>query len=173
MISQMPTRKSDNGQQRRQINTVMVLLLKDLVTIKLLVTKTGIKKELILPYDQQDDPSTDCVRRLIKQYQRRFLSDVIPMRITLFGAPATISDNNNNNKQRHYYLEMANKVNQPTFVDKRRRDEVIDIILGTVSACATVKYWHVSDEICSVLYKNFKSTDWELHRNQLRFELES
>lgn len=49
--------------------------------------------------------------------------------------------------QQTRYLEIANKDNEPTFANILKRREVVDIIIGTVSTCATVKDWHVSEEL--------------------------
>ncbi|XP_076289818.1 uncharacterized protein LOC143213650 [Lasioglossum baleicum] len=143
-----------------------------------------------LPYDAEEPPPTKELRALVQDCRTQGLQLVIGCDAnshnTLWGS----SDCNRRGIAlleflSAHHLEIMNRGNRPTFVTSRRQ-EVIDITLGTAKVAQTTKNWRVSDEItlsdhrlisfrlegeaCDVPtgpYRNPRACDWSLYKEEL------
>ncbi len=171
---------------------------RDAVAIKVLVTREGLSREIILgsiylPYDEQELPPTKELKDLISSGRANgshlILGCDANAHHTLWGS----TDINPRGEAllqfiMEYNLDILNVGNKPTFVNSRRK-EVLDITLATNLVSEQVSDWKVSDEIsgsdhrfiCFKInglgyttekYRNPRKANWESYRTDLDSNLE-
>ncbi|XP_076545222.1 uncharacterized protein LOC143305440 [Osmia lignaria lignaria] len=164
----------------------------DLSAVKVKLNLGGNTSELVicsayLPYDSEGPPPIRKLRALIDHCANNGMHLVIGCDAnshhTVWGSTNT---NGRGTALLEYLattgLEILNKGSAPTFVTSRRQ-EVIDLTLGSAKVAQVVKHWQVRDE-CTLLdhrqitfnltgdrvggtgeaYRNPKATKWALYR---------
>ncbi|XP_046145681.1 uncharacterized protein LOC123988998 [Osmia bicornis bicornis] len=171
----------------------------DLSAVKVKLNLGGNKSELVvcsayLPYDSEEPPPTRELRALIDHCAVKGLHLVIGCDAnshhTVWGSTNT---NGRGTALLEYLattsMEILNKGSAPTFITSRRQ-EVIDLTLGTTKVAQVVKHWQVRDESTlsdhrlitfnlmgdreggtGEAYRNPKATNWALYREGLEGRL--
>lgn len=165
---------------------------RDVTTIHTTMEEAGERKTIIissayLPYEDSDPPST-TVRDLVTHCEDNGKELIMGIDANAHHTCWGSTDINPRGEKLMEYLvsttlNILNRGNEPTFVTSRR-EEVIDITLGTNIIENLVSGWHVSPEITSsdhryicfeiktqvtlpVIYRNPKKTDWDGYRRDL------
>ncbi|XP_046145749.1 uncharacterized protein LOC123989115 [Osmia bicornis bicornis] len=171
----------------------------DLSAVKVKLNLGGNTSELVicsayLPYDSEDPPPTRELRALIGHCANNGLHLVIGCDAnshhTVWGSTNT---NGRGTALLEYLattgLEILNKGSAPTHVTSRRQ-EVIDLTLGSAKVAQVAKHWQVRDESTlsdhrlitfnlkgdreggtGEAYRNPKATNWALYREGLEGRL--
>ena len=170
------------------------------LTAVLIESKMGGNTEKIvvcsayLPYDSEEPPPTRELRVLMEACKNRGLQLVVGCDANAHHIIWGSTDINRRGTSLLEYLsttelEILNRGSKPTFVTTRRQ-EVIDITLGSKKVAQAIKDWQVAEEVTlsdhrliefklagdanrepTEVYRNPRATDWQLYKEGLERRL--
>lgn len=179
----------------KQLNAQLIpeFCFRDLVAIRTCLVKDGRKMNLVvcsayLPYDSPNPPPTEELENLVNYCKDKRLPLLIGCDANAHHTVWGSSDVNARGRELLEYLsttdlEILNRGSSPTFVTSRRQ-EVIDLTLGSLQVTQWTKNWRVVPEPSlsdhryirfslelqhsgGAAYRNPKSTDWAAYKAAL------
>jgi len=118
--------------------------------IRMTFSNAALMGSAYMPYDAEDPPSQTEVRKLVKFAEERGLELLLGCEANAHHEAWGSSNVNLRREQLHDFLcgthlLILNRGIEPTFLDSKRQ-EVIDITMGTKGVASLIRDWRVSKE---------------------------